>query len=53
MAQARDGTTTQISCRVPKEVAEALLRIAQENERSLSWVASKALQQYVKGQVPK
>lgn len=56
MAQAKDGTTTQVSCRVPKETAEALARMATDQERSLSWIVSKILQNYVfesKAKVPK
>lgn len=43
-------TTKQVSCRVPADVAEKLQELAAMSERSLSWVASKALQQYVKEQ---
>lgn len=47
MAQSKDGTTTQVSCRVPVETAEYLMAVARANERSLSWVVSRVLKNYV------
>ncbi len=41
------GTTTQVSARVPVEVAEYLQRIARDDDRSLSWVVAMALKQWV------
>lgn len=46
-------TTKQVSCRVPADVAQALQEVASRSERSLSWVASKALQQFVRDQKSK
>lgn len=46
MVQAKDGSTTQVSCRIPKEISDALTQKAQEQERSLSWVVSKILQKW-------
>lgn len=47
MAQVKDGSTTQVSCRVPVGVAEALQKMADEQERSLSWIASRILRAYI------
>ena len=47
MAQKKDGTTTQVTCRVPVDVAMFFQEQADAQERSLSWVVSKARQQYV------
>jgi hypothetical protein len=40
------GTTVQVACRVQKEVGEELQRIADEEDRSLSYVAARVLQRW-------
>lgn len=42
--------TEQVSARVPREIADYLKTIATSNDRSLAWVVSYALKQWVAGQ---
>jgi len=44
-----DKKTEFLSVRVPASTKTALLRIAEENERSLSWVMAKILDNHLKG----
>ena len=39
--------TKQVAARVPQEIAEALERIAMQEDRSLSQVIARALKQYI------
>lgn len=41
----------RITIMLPEENKEALEQIAQEEERNLSWVVRKAIQQYLDGKV--
>jgi len=43
-------TTTQVSCRVPIEVAEALFEQAKREDRSLSNIVGRVLKEYVEKQ---
>lgn len=45
--KAAKGETTQVSARVPNEVAQYLQRLADEQDRSLSWVVAYALKEWV------
>ena len=44
-----DKKTEFLSVRVPASTKTALLRIAEEKERSLSWIVAKILDNYLKG----
>ncbi len=41
------GSTAQVSARVPKDVQEYLQRLADDHDRSLSWVVAYALKEWV------
>ena len=45
--RAEDKKTEFLSVRVPASTKVALLEIAEENERSLSWVVAKILDRYL------
>ena len=46
------GTTVQVACRVAKNVGDELQRIADEEDRSLSYVAGRVLQRWYDGNKP-
>ena len=46
------GTTVQVACRVAKDVGDELQRIADEEDRSLSYVAGRVLQRWYNGNKP-
>lgn len=47
MSGATREPVDQVSCRVPVEVADYLQKMAEEQERSLSWIVAKILRSYV------
>lgn len=44
--RAAQGTTMQLSTRVPNELGGFFEKIAEKNERSVSWVVARALKEW-------